>query len=60
MTLPTSGARISGRPGERSTGCSERREQQDGLLHVSDRPGIGISVNEDALKERTEAGYKPL
>lgn len=32
----------------------------DGFLEVSDKPGIGIAVNDDALKERTEAGYRPL
>ena len=32
----------------------------DGFLHVSDKPGIGITLNDAAVKERTDAGYKPL
>ncbi len=32
----------------------------DGYLEVPDKPGIGVTLNDDAVKERTEAGYKPL
>lgn len=32
----------------------------DGYLEVPDEPGIGVTLNDDAVKERTEAGYKPL
>jgi len=33
---------------------------QDGFLKVSDKPGIGIALNDAALNERVESGYKPL
>jgi galactonate dehydratase len=33
---------------------------EDGYLKVSDKPGIGISLNDDAVKERTERGFQPL
>lgn len=33
---------------------------KDGFLAVSDKPGIGVTLNDDAVKERTEPGYKPL
>lgn len=33
---------------------------KDGFLEVSNKPGIGVSINEAAVKERTEPGYKPL
>jgi galactonate dehydratase len=42
------------------TSLTEPVSLSDGFLHVSDKPGIGIAVNDDALKDRTEAGYKPL
>jgi len=33
---------------------------KDGYLEITDKPGIGVALNDDAVKERTEAGYKPL
>ncbi|EQB29679.1 hypothetical protein M529_23155 [Sphingobium ummariense RL-3] len=32
----------------------------DGYLPVPDKPGIGISVNDAALSERTDPEFKPL
>jgi len=32
----------------------------DGFLEVRDTPGIGVALNEDAVKERTEAGFQTL
>jgi galactonate dehydratase len=33
---------------------------REGYLEAPDKPGIGVAINDDAVKERTEAGYKPL
>lgn len=33
---------------------------QDGFLEVSDKPGIGVALNDAAVNERVEPGYKPL
>ena len=33
---------------------------RDGCLEPSDKPGIGVALNDDALKERTDAGFRPL
>lgn len=35
-------------------------DYRDGFLRVPDTPGIGIEVNEDAVKELLMPGYKPL
>jgi galactonate dehydratase len=35
-------------------------DYHDGFLHVPDTPGIGIEVNEDAVKERLMPGYPML
>lgn len=32
----------------------------EGFLRVSDKPGIGVNLNDAAVNERLEAGYKPL
>ncbi len=32
----------------------------DGYLVPSGKPGIGVSLNEDAVRERTETGFRPL
>jgi galactonate dehydratase len=32
----------------------------DGFLQVSNKPGIGLTLNDAAVKERTDTGYKPL
>ena len=42
------------------TSLTEPVALQDGFLRVSDKPGIGVSLNDDAVKERTEVGYKAL
>lgn len=33
---------------------------KEGFLEVPDTPGIGVALDDDAVKERTEAGYRPL
>jgi len=33
---------------------------KDGFLEVSDKPGIGVNLNDAAVNERVEPGYKPL
>ena len=33
---------------------------RDGYLEPPDKPGIGVALNDDALKERTDAGFRPL
>jgi L-alanine-DL-glutamate epimerase-like enolase superfamily enzyme len=32
----------------------------DGYLVPSDKPGIGVALNDDAVKERTESEFRPL
>jgi L-alanine-DL-glutamate epimerase-like enolase superfamily enzyme len=32
----------------------------DGYLEVRSLPGIGVALNEDAVKERTDPEFKPL
>ena len=32
----------------------------DGFLEVPDKPGIGVTLNDEAVKERTEAGFQAL
>ena len=39
---------------------SETVTLKDGFLEVSDKPGIGVELNDAVVKERTEPGYKPL
>jgi galactonate dehydratase len=33
---------------------------RDGYLELTDRPGVGVALNDDAVKERTEAEFRPL
>jgi galactonate dehydratase len=33
---------------------------RDGCLEPPDKPGIGVALNDDAVKERTAAGFRPL
>ena len=35
-------------------------DYRDGFIHVSDTPGIGVELNEDAVKEHQLAGYANL
>jgi len=42
------------------TSLTEPVQLNDGTLEITERPGIGVSLNDDALKDRTEPGYKPL
>ncbi len=42
------------------TSLTEPVQLNDGYLEVSERPGIGVALNDDAVKERTEAGFKAL
>jgi galactonate dehydratase len=42
------------------TSLTEPVALEDGFLRVSDKPGIGITLNDDAVKERTDPAYKPL
>ena len=42
------------------TSLTEPVQLEDGFLEVTDRPGIGVALNDDAVKERTEVGYKAL
>ena len=37
---------------------TEKADYRDGFVHLSDKPGIGIEVNEDAVRERLEPGYE--
>jgi L-alanine-DL-glutamate epimerase-like enolase superfamily enzyme len=32
----------------------------DGYLVPTAKPGIGVSLNDDAVNERTETGFRPL
>lgn len=32
----------------------------DGFIEVTERPGIGVELNEDAVKERLDNGFEPL
>ena len=32
----------------------------EGFLEVSDKPGIGVALNDAAVNERIETGYKAL
>ena len=42
------------------TSLTEPVTLNNGFLTVSDKPGIGVALNDDAVKERTEVGYKAL
>lgn len=42
------------------TSLTEPVQLKDGYLEITEKPGIGVALNDDAVKERTEAGYKPL
>lgn len=36
---------------------TDKADYKDGFVTLSERPGIGIEINEDAVKERLEPGY---
>ena len=40
--------------------CAPVRLDKEGFLAVPDAPGIGIAINEDALRARTDPEFKPL
>jgi L-alanine-DL-glutamate epimerase-like enolase superfamily enzyme len=42
------------------TSLAEPVALEDGCLPVPDRPGLGIALLEDAVKERTDPEFKPL
>ncbi|HEV2273100.1 MAG TPA: mandelate racemase/muconate lactonizing enzyme family protein [Acidobacteriaceae bacterium] len=42
------------------TSLTEPVALEDGYLRVRDTPGIGVALNEEAVKERTDAGLRPL
>ena len=42
------------------TGLTEPVTLNDGYLVPTARPGIGVTLNDDAVKERTETGFRPL
>jgi galactonate dehydratase len=42
------------------TSLAEPVTLKDGFLEVSDRPGIGVAINDAAVNERVEPGYNPL
>jgi len=42
------------------TSLTEPVTLKDGYLVPSARPGIGVALNDDAVKERTETGFRPL
>jgi L-alanine-DL-glutamate epimerase and related enzymes of enolase superfamily len=42
------------------TSLAEPVRLKDGYLEITDQPGIGVALNDDAVRERTETGYKPL
>jgi galactonate dehydratase len=42
------------------TSLTEPVSLKDGFLEVSDKPGIGVALNDAAVNERVEQGYKPL
>ena len=42
------------------TSLTEPVPMQDGYLVPSDKPGIGVALNDDAVRERTETGFKTL
>jgi L-alanine-DL-glutamate epimerase-like enolase superfamily enzyme len=42
------------------TSLTEPVALKEGFLEVSDKPGIGVALNDAAVRERTEPGYKPL
>jgi L-alanine-DL-glutamate epimerase-like enolase superfamily enzyme len=42
------------------TSLTESVTLNDGCIVPTAQPGIGVALNEDVVKERTEAGFKPL
>jgi L-alanine-DL-glutamate epimerase-like enolase superfamily enzyme len=42
------------------TSLTEPVTLTDGFLIPTTSPGIGVALNDDAVKERTEAGFQPL
>ena len=42
------------------TSLTEPVSLNDGFLEVSNKPGIGVALNDAAVAERLELGYKPL
>lgn len=45
---------------EQYLSLTEPVKLNDGYLEVSDKPGIGVALNEDAVKERTDVGFRAL
>jgi L-alanine-DL-glutamate epimerase-like enolase superfamily enzyme len=33
---------------------------RDGYLELPDKPGVGLALNDETVKERTETGFQPL
>jgi L-alanine-DL-glutamate epimerase-like enolase superfamily enzyme len=42
------------------TSLTEPVPLKDGYLEVSDKPGIGVALNDAAVNERVEPGFKAL
>ncbi|HUP02468.1 MAG TPA: mandelate racemase/muconate lactonizing enzyme family protein [Bryobacteraceae bacterium] len=42
------------------TALTEPVKLEDGYLTPAGKPGIGVALNEDAVKERLDAGFRPL
>jgi galactonate dehydratase len=40
--------------------CEAVKLDAEGFLAVPDAPGIGVDMNEDALRARTDPEFKPL
>lgn len=45
---------------KRYTSLTDPVSLKEGFLEVSDKPGIGVALNDAAVAERIEPGYKPL
>jgi galactonate dehydratase len=42
------------------TSLTEPVQLKDGFLELTEKPGIGVALNDEAVKERTDPGYKAL
>lgn len=42
------------------TSLTEPVQLKDGYLEVTERPGLGVALNDDAVQERTEVGFRAL
>ena len=38
----------------------ESATYEAGFIHIPEKPGIGVNLNDDAIKEALEPGYEPL